>query len=230
MSQREIDMHAEQALAKFLDDHLYRELLKEEKFASFQRVTSIAQQKQGIDVIAKTGASVAYIDEKAQLHYINKTLPTFAFELEFLLDGRAMEGWFLNDDLKTTHYLLLWPNARTTDLSRISSEDFTQVEGMMISKVKMKRYLNTIGITTPFLKEITRILRQRKLTGPQKTAFDGIKFFVSPSTAYSENPVNMVISKRVLITLTDAHYVVSQDGFRRIPISHQYSEVITDLC
>ncbi|MBR6574222.1 MAG: hypothetical protein IKK61_04450 [Clostridia bacterium] len=218
MTQREIDMHAEQALAKFLDVHLYRELLNEGNFISFQRITSIAQQKQGIDVIAKTDNSVAYIDEKAQLHYINKTLPTFAFELEFLLDGRAIEGWFLNDNLKTTHYLLLWPNARTTDLSRISSEDFTRVEGMMISKAKMKRYLEDMGITIPFLQEITRILRQRKLTGSQKTAFDGIKFFVSPSSAYSENPVNMVISKRVLMRLADAHYTITQEGFSRIPI------------
>lgn len=216
MTQREIDMHAEQALAKFLDDHLYRELLKEEKFAFFQRVTSIAQQKQGVDVIAKTDNSVAYIDEKAQLHYINKTLPTFAFELEFILDGRAMEGWFLNDDLKTTHYLLLWPNARTTDLSRLSSEDFSRVEGMMISKIKMKRYLEEIGLDDTELRRVTKSLRQRKLSGSQESPYDGIKFFISPSSSYVENPINMVISKRVLMKLVDAHYNIFQHGFRRL--------------
>lgn len=216
MSQREIDMHAEQALAKFLDVHLYRELLNEGNFTSFQRITSIAQQKQGIDVIAKTDTSVAYIDEKAQLHYINKTLPTFAFELEFLLNGQAIEGWFLNDRLKTTHYLLLWPNARTTDIAKITSIDFTQVEGMMISKEKIKRYLDSIEINTSFLKKATNLLRQRNHTGPQETAYDGIKFFVSPSTTYSENPVNIVISKKILLEVADAHYMVSQTGFKRI--------------
>lgn len=216
MTQKEIDMRAEQALAKFLDDHLYHELHKEGKFTSFQRVTSITEQKQGIDVIAKTAKTAAYIDEKAQLHYINQTRPTFAFELEFLLDGRPMEGWFLNDELKTTHYLLLWPNAKTEDLSQITAADFTKVEGMMISKAKMKSYLEALGINNDFLKDVTRRLRKKGVTGPQHTAYDGIKFYVSPATEYRENPVNMVISKKVLLKICDAHYMITQAGFARI--------------
>ena len=216
MTQRELDMHAEQALASFLDAHLYKELLKEGHFSSFERVTSIAQQKQGVDVVARTDTAVANIDEKAQLHYINKTLPTFAFELEFLLDGRTMEGWFLNDNLQTTHYLLLWPNAQTTNLSQLYSSDFTEVEGMMISKHKLKRHLEQMGISTAFLKDAIRIIRQRELVGPQSTAFPGIKFYISPSSAYVENPINLVISKKILMGLADAHYMITQDGFKRL--------------
>ena len=215
MTQREKDMRAEKELAKFLDEHLYCELLKEEKFISFERVTDRTMQKQGVDVIGKTADAIAYIDEKAQLHYINQCLPTFAFELEFLWHGKAMEGWFLNDSLSTTHYLLLWPNATKTDLSLITSDDFTTVEGMMISKAKIRKHLHDIGLTDALLHEITELLHQQGISGPRRTAFEGIKLYVSPSTKYSENPINIVISKKILAPLADAHYLISKQGFRR---------------
>lgn len=216
MTQRDIDDRAEQQLAKFLDTHLYQELLKEENFISFKRVADSRLQKQGVDVIAKTEHAVANIDEKAQLHYINDNRPTFVFELEFIRAGQAMEGWFLNERLQTTHYLLLWPNAKTADLSQIVSDDFTCVEGMMISKNKLKKYLNEIGISINFLRQTTKLLREQGVSGSQKTAYAGIKFYVSPSSKYSENPINMVISKQILEQLADAHYMISQQGFIRL--------------
>lgn len=215
MTQREKDMRAEKELARFLDEHLYRELLKEERFVSFERVTDRAIQKQGVDVIGKTEDAIAYIDEKAQLHYINQGLPTFAFELEFLWQGKAMEGWFLNDLLRTTHYLLLWPNAIETELSLITSDDFTTVEGMMISKAKLRNHLDDIGLTDALLHEITALLHQQGISGPRTTAYNGIKFYMSSSTTYSENPINIVISKKILAPLADAHYLISKRGFRR---------------
>lgn len=216
MSQRDIDMQAEQALAKFLDHHLYHELLRERKFASFQRVTSIAQQKQGIDIIARSADQVAFIDEKAQLHYINNTRPTFAFELEFYIKGRRIEGWFLNRSLKTTHYLLLWPNAKTEDLTVIRDADFTVVEGIVISRQRIKKYLAQKGFDEDALKAKAEDLRSKRVSGPQPTSYAGIKFYVSPSSEYLENPINIVISKKILAQIADAHYSISQDGFRRI--------------
>lgn len=208
-------MHAEQELSKFLDEHLYQELLKEGKFTSFERVSDIEMQKQGIDVIGQTEDNkICRIDEKAQLHYINHTRPTFAFELEFLLSGQAFEGWFLNNGLETTHYLLLWPNARTDKLEQIVSDDFTNGEGMMISKRKLKKHLESIGLSDEFLEDKTKQLREHGASGSQKPFCDGIKLYVS--STYPENPINLVISKRILAQLADAHYMISQHGFSRI--------------
>lgn len=214
MNQRQKDMRAEQELAKFLDEHLYQELLKEKKFISFERITDIDRQMHGIDVIGQTEDECYKIDEKAQLHYINHTTPTFAFELEFIRYGQAIEGWFLNSSLETTHYLLLWPNAGTEDLSKIVSGDFTEVEGMMISKRKLKNYLEGIGFSNTFLENETNRLRKKGASGSQGSFYDGIKFYVSPT--YAENPINLVISKRILAQLADAHYMISQQGFSRI--------------
>ena len=214
MSQREIDMRAERELAKFLDEHLYQKLLNEGKFTSFERVTDIRRQMQGIDIIGKTADKCYKIDEKAQLHYLNDTRPTFAFELEFIRYGQAIEWWFLKNYLETTHYLLLWPNAKTKDLSRIDSGDFTNIEGMMISKRKLKKHLEGIGLSDKLLKAETQRLRACGASEAQEPFCKGIKFYVSP--AYIENPVNLIVNKRILAKVADAHYMISQQGFFRI--------------
>ena len=57
----------------------------------------------GIDVIYKD----FLIDEKCALDYINKPLSTFAFELSSVnKNGERYDGWLVNKNLVTTHYLL----------------------------------------------------------------------------------------------------------------------------
>lgn len=70
--------------------------------------TDKEKQKLGIDLEYKGKNSVQNIDEKAQLTYINKTLPTFVFELSSLQKGRITEGWFVLDTPRNlTHYYFL---------------------------------------------------------------------------------------------------------------------------
>ena len=116
---------------------------------------------------------------------------------------------------KSKWNLLLWPNAIETELSLITSDDFTTVEGMMISKAKLRNHLDDIGLTDALLHEITALLHQQGISGPRTTAYDGIKFYMSSSTTYSENPINIVISKKILAPLAEAHYLISKRGFRR---------------
>ena len=215
-------MRAEQALSAFLDEFFYQRLLDEGRFSSFLRITDKETQLKGIDVIGCSGISEAYIDEKAQLHYINKHLPTFAFELSFLSGEKECIGWFLNDELKTTHYLLLWPNARTTSLERVKQSDFTHVEAMMISKSNLKKYLFDLGLEYHVLTRINTILRNKNRVGPQGTAYDGIKFYVSPPDILPENPINIVINRKHLEKVPGAiTYWISKDKFiRRNSLCH----------
>ena len=214
MNKRAIDMRAEKELASFLDVHLYPELLDKKGFSSFKRITDKAIQQRGIDVVGKTAAAIANIDEKAQLHYINNNLPTFAFELSFLLRGEEVTGWFLNDRLETTHYLLLWPNAKTAELSRIKSSDFTVVYGAMISKVKLKRYLSSIGLDSATLLQINSALRRNKTSISFKDSlYDGIAF--SYSASYLEAPINIVIKKPILASIADVQYTITPENLIR---------------
>ena len=215
-SRRVADMNAESELAHFLDENLYSQLLDEGKFLSIVRITDKEQQLQGIDVIAKTQTSVAYIDEKAQLYYINKDIPTFAFELQFLKNGRVIEGWFLNDDLKTDYYLLIWPFASVTDVKALKKGDFTKLDALMISKEKLRNKLTSLGLDKETLAQIASQLRRTRTYGKITTGIQGVYYFASDSTKYAEAPINIVVSKARLAALADAHYEVTKDGFKRM--------------
>ena len=216
VSRRAADMSAESELAEFLDENLYSHLLGEGKFLSIERMAEKEQQLQGIDVIAKTQSSVAYIDEKAQLYYINKDIPTFAFELQFLKGGRVIEGWFLNDELKTNHYLLIWPFASVTDVKELKKEDFTKLDALMISKAKLRRELASLGLDKGILAQRASQLRRTRTYGKITTGIQGVYYFASDPSKYAEAPINIVVSKARLVSLADAHYEITKNGFSRI--------------
>ena len=215
VSRRAADMNAESELADFLDENLYSRLLDEGKFLSIQRMTEKEQQLQGIDVIAKTHASVAHIDEKAQLYYVNKDIPTFAFELQFLKGGRVIEGWFLNDRLKTDYYLLIWPFASVTDVKAIKKEDFTRLDALMISKKKLREELASLGFDKEALAAKASQLRRTRTYGKITTGTQGVYYFASAPSKYAEAPINIVVSKARLISLADARYEITKSGFAR---------------
>ena len=88
-SRKRTDMAAEAELAAFLDLYLYQPLLQEGHFISIKRQQDRNQQLLGIDVEAETKNRKYRIDEKAQLYYINKDLPTFQYlqkKVAYLLD------------------------------------------------------------------------------------------------------------------------------------------------
>ena len=93
-SRRTEDMSAEGQLGIFLDRYLYSRLEEAGRIRSFRRVRDRSGQLRGTDVIltAPEGGALR-LDEKAQLYYLNRDLPTFAFELSFLLQGKEVPGW-----------------------------------------------------------------------------------------------------------------------------------------
>jgi hypothetical protein len=77
-SRRTEDMSAESELARFLDENFYDHFPNADAFDSIERIYNKNLQLSGIDVVfnAKDGRTFR-IDEKAQLYYLNKDLPTF---------------------------------------------------------------------------------------------------------------------------------------------------------
>ena len=167
-------------------------------------------------MVVKTLKSVGYVDEKAQLYYINKNIPTFAFELQFLKMGRVIEGWFLNDNLKTDYYLLIWPCASIDDVKRLKKEDFTKLDALMVSKEKLRDKLSSLGLDKETLTQRAYEIRKSRTYGKITTGIQGIYYYASDPLKYVEAPINIVISKTRLIALSDAHYEITTDGFKRI--------------
>jgi hypothetical protein len=212
MSRKVIDMGAEQELAKFLDVYFYDWLLKNYKFTYVKRNKDKQLQIQGVDVILESKDCNYNIDEKAQLYYINKSLPTFAFEVDFInRNNELAQGWLFNNDLLTDYYFLIWPNATQNDLSKIKAEDFTTLDCLMISKKKIQSYLQSKGWSNKRIFEKARELRNGTSSG--KISIQGendFYFYFSESKYYSEQPINIIIRKNVLIYLADQHYNITK--------------------
>lgn len=94
------DLSKEKQLTPLLDYYYQKHL----KHYTFERVSQLKQQLQGIDLILKDRQSGKqfYLDEKAQMDYINESLPTFAFELFYQKDGVKKQGWLFDASKKNS--------------------------------------------------------------------------------------------------------------------------------
>ncbi|MEC8832937.1 MAG: hypothetical protein VX772_11300 [Bacteroidota bacterium] len=99
------DLSKEKKLTPLLDLYYQKYL----KHYTFERISHLNQQLQGIDLILKDKQSEKqfYVDEKAQLDYINESLPTFAFELFYHKNGNQKQGWLFDSSKKTHFYALV---------------------------------------------------------------------------------------------------------------------------
>jgi len=211
-------MRAEHELSLFLDRYFYDRLLQNHKITSYVRITDKKIQLQGIDVMVSTSRKTVNLDEKAQLYYINENLPTFAFEVNFIdRMGNLSPGWLFNDNLLTDYYVLVWPTATHNDLKTIQAEDFTCVECMLIKKNEIIDYLSELGYTSNFIEEIATGLRSQNKYGKHffKNQNNFYLYFSQPNN-YTEQPINIVIRKRLLKQLAFRIYVISKEKLIRI--------------
>ena len=140
------DLKAEQKLARFLDkNHYTREVFNN---YDIERVTDLDQQHKGIDLIIrnKEGTMKFLIDEKAQLNYINKKLPTFAFELSYLKNGNYRKGWLFDKSKLTDKYFLI------TSIKEESNE-IQDVRLISIDRQKLIHLLETKGLSEKVLND-----------------------------------------------------------------------------
>ena len=227
---RRQDMNAEQQLADFMDSYFYSKYSADTNDAvRFNRVTDPELQLNGVDVCVEYNNSKYYIDEKATLYYCNLMIPTFAFELDSIQKGYSVpiEGWFLNDNLKTDYYMLIWPNVKCEkkesnlfvrkDIRYLRKNDFTIIEAMLVDKKDIRAYVERNGFNKELLFEYAqryRKMNEMKNTSESKEIFPGGKLFYSGHLA--EKPVNIVINKEALKNLAKNIYLISADGYAKI--------------
>lgn len=212
-SRKKMDMGAESELNKFLDEYFYRKIEKCKNIISINRLKDKASQLKGIDLIVTTDKEIFKIDEKAQLYYINMSLPTFAFELQFVNQNSIVsQGWFLNSSLENDYYMLIWPSATHSDLSLITKDDFSQVECLLIKKSEILNFLEKKGWTIEKIKnEIAAIhskMAFKRINIPNERDFF---FYHSSPEKYIEQPINLVIYKRILLKLAKHHYIIRKN-------------------
>ena len=210
---RKEDHSAEAQLALFMDKYLYERFPTGSAFSSIRRVYDAYEQKSGVDVeFIGTDGRAYYVDEKAQLHYLNQGLPTFAFELLSYQKGYDTVGWLCNSKLKTDFFLLIWPFATTDDYQGISWKQFTSVDCLLIQKQKVLKMLASKGLTVERMLSDARGIRASGRKGKIPiSGINGIYYFASYPRKYQEAPINIIISKSILQKIAQRRYIVTPD-------------------
>jgi len=206
MSRRESDSRGEKAMGVFLDKYFYSKAQEKRLLSYVERIYDKKLQLQGIDVLIDN----RNIDEKAQLYYINNPVDSFAFEIDYFSEerGHIVDGWFINDSNKTDDYLLLWiEKARTTEINRLVAEDFENVSVDLISKKHIKAYLDGLGISNAVLKKKALEMRKNKL---KRVDFSDDIHLSYSMKGYAEEPINLVIKKKVLDEISTKQYKISK--------------------
>lgn len=212
-SHRKEDHKAEQELAYFLDKYLYGRFPTGNALSSIRRINDKIMQLDGVDVeFNGIDGRVYYIDEKAQLHYLNKNIPTFAFELLSRQKSYETPGWLLNSKLKTDFYMLIWPFATQDSYENITWAQFTKADCLLVQKQRILKMLSERGLTVDKMQKDAQNIRVSVQSGKIPIpGISGIYYYASYPQYYKEVPINIVVSKHILQSIAQRRYIVTPD-------------------
>ena len=197
---RNRDSQVEREISFFLDEKFYPGI-----GAKTVRHHDVETQMQGIDIsLTYKDLHDASVDEKAISHYINKNIPTFAFELSFLNKGQVIEGWFSDENKKTEYYLLIWIWANKD--WNITKDDITKLELFLVPRQKISEYLTQQGFNSERLREKAEQIRDKNIEGAIDKSY-GKDFYFFLSNSLVEAPVNVVIRKSILAELAYEKFI-----------------------
>ncbi|WP_298793353.1 hypothetical protein [uncultured Allomuricauda sp.] len=188
------DLAKEKRLSILLDSYYQKNL----KFYDFERTQHLKQQLDGIDLVLKnkTTQQVHFVDEKAQLDYINESLPTFAFELLYQKNGAEKPGW-LFDKKKQTHFYALATNIFSDEKGIYTSCNVT-----FVNRQKLISYLIERGLTLHLLQKTisaNKSLHGKLVMDNLDPKTEGYLFFSRKNKA--ENPINLVLRLEFLLKI-----------------------------
>lgn len=202
MSHRKRDSRVEKEISKFMDEQFYSNKVKD-----FIRFEDLDNQLKGKDVSFTLGKlKNILVDEKAQSQYINKNLPTFAFEISFIRSsGDWTLGWLFDTTKENNYFILIWPFA-SKDWN-ITKEDIIKLDCLLIDKLKIQKFLEKEGFNINTMLEEEKRIREHKLSGKINNSVSKYVYFYK-TDHLSEKPVNIVIRKEKLIELAELKFTV----------------------
>lgn len=198
-SNRSEDSRLEKITNEFLDRYFFNKDFEQVDWAEDKE-----KQLNGIDVTLsseKYGLKEAKVDVKSAVKYSNKYLGTYSLELSFI--GRNYDpriGWFLNDDLETEYYLLLYPKSEKYYTDIQSVDDIDYIDYYLVKKDDIYRFLNSRGYDKERLSNVVTEMRaEYAKVGGARLIFESESenFHFSLSGALAEKPINIVIKRQV---------------------------------
>jgi hypothetical protein len=186
------DLEKERLLFRLLDSYYQKHL----KHYTFLRIRDKALQLKGVDLILthNTTKRSYYIDEKAQLDYINEELPTFAFEISYQKNGDQKKGWFFDTKKETDFYALI------TAIYADAPNEFTSCKITLVNRKKLIHFLKERGID---YKELTKKLVSLDETHGKHTLESLLPYtegylYVSHNNK-AEKPYNLILRLNFLL-------------------------------
>ncbi len=203
-SLRPSDYKSEEAVAGFLNQYFYPQYV-----SNFQRFTDLECQYKGIDVQFDFKDKLKLkVDEKTAAHYVNKNLPTFAFELNFIGTNRQLqEGWFFDTKKETEYYLLSWIWA--TKEKGFTVDDISKLEIVLIERKTIHAMLEKYRLTAKEAYTIAASLRKNNQTGASFKDYSKPYYFFY-TNYLSEKPINLIIKKNKLIEWSILHLFINK--------------------
>ncbi len=193
------DLSREELLGTYLDSY-YPTIFKDTVF-KVERVRDRHLQHRGVDLLLKSAVDGCYfVDEKAQLDYLNVALPTFAFELSYLKKEDWHLGWLLDRTKLTTIYFLV------TNICPLSGTDLskglTKLKITGIYRAKLLKLLAQKGLTQKRLLALDKEIRDNSIDGkiaiPELDAKREGAFYFSKKNKL-EQPINLVLKLDFLV-------------------------------
>jgi hypothetical protein len=196
MSYFKTDLLKEKILGKYLDK-IYLKL-----GFNFKRIDDVKSQFKGIDVIITHKKSDYYIDEKSQLHYLNKDLPTFTFELSYLnKNHKIKEGWFFDQSKDTQYYFLITGIFLDNKKELLNLKDIKKLKITSVDRSKLIAFLENLNLNEKVLNNYDKNLRKALSFGKNNleelnNKTQGLLFFTEH---LEEKPMNLQLRLKFLI-------------------------------
>lgn len=177
------DLKKEQLLTKLIDK-IYASKLKH---YSFERVKDLNEQYKGVDVVFKHKSKICsyFIDEKAQLDYINEDLPTFAFELSYLKNTIEKKGWLFDEKKKTDFYALI-------TAIFLDDGEFTSCKITLVNRKKLLKKLDELNFKKTDLQNYRSVYNHGKIVLDQLNQKKEGYLFLSSKNKIEE-PLNLIL-------------------------------------
>jgi hypothetical protein len=195
------DLNKEHILGKYLD-HIYLKL----NF-NFSRENQLKNQLNGIDLTIINKNETYIIDEKAQLYYLNKDLPTFTFELSYLKQGKFKTGWLFSHSKNTDYYFLITGiHVKSNELN--SENDIISCKITSVNRIKLIAFLESLNLSQERLNEYDFDIRNLgifgKTTIKELNKKQGCLYF---SNQLEEQPMNVQLRLQHLIEIKVAKQI-----------------------
>ena len=214
------DLEQERIPIEYLKNYFFPYVEKNLNY-SVQYIEDINTQLEGIDIVLEKNNIKGNIDVKAQMNnYINNPIPTFCFELFYIKNNICKTGWFLRNDLKTNTYMFVWiikSKYLIENNNKILTgyNDIEKIEIMTINKIDIERYFENIGLRKDILFNIENILGNNTkiyydIYG-KNFSYNKSMISFSKSIFLPENPINVVVNKKILKEICATHYFVSKN-------------------